>query len=108
VAEIDSYNRQGVAAIRAGRGELQGLPLLLLHHVGAKSGLERVTPLVYWRLTDKSLVVLASNFGALRHPDWFYNLVANPRRRWRSVQRCGRPAPGWRLPTSASSSSTAR
>jgi deazaflavin-dependent oxidoreductase (nitroreductase family) len=52
--------------------------LLLSHHVGAKSGSERVTPLAYWPVTDNAVVVLASNRGAPRHPDWYYNLVANP------------------------------
>jgi deazaflavin-dependent oxidoreductase (nitroreductase family) len=40
--------------------------------------LERVTPLAYWTIKDNALVVLASNRGAPRHPDWYYNLVANP------------------------------
>ena len=57
---------------------MEDLPLLLLHHVGARSGVERVTPLVYWPVTDQSVAVLASNYGAPRHPGWFYNLLANP------------------------------
>jgi deazaflavin-dependent oxidoreductase (nitroreductase family) len=50
----------------------------LLHHVGAKSGSERVTPLAFWSVSDNAVVVLASNRGAPRHPDWYYNLVAHP------------------------------
>jgi deazaflavin-dependent oxidoreductase (nitroreductase family) len=52
--------------------------LLLLHHFGAKSGTERVTPLAFWSVGDNAVVVLASNRGAPRHPDWYYNLVAHP------------------------------
>jgi deazaflavin-dependent oxidoreductase (nitroreductase family) len=54
------------------------MPLLLLHHVGARSGVERITPLVYWRVTDESVAVLASNRGAARHPHWYFNLLAHP------------------------------
>lgn len=59
-------------------GGLQGLDLLLLHHAGARSGAERVTPLAYWPVTDRSVAVVASNFGAPRHPAWYYNLLAHP------------------------------
>jgi deazaflavin-dependent oxidoreductase (nitroreductase family) len=55
-----------------------GLSLLLLHHVGAKSGAERVTPLAYWRIGNGAVAVLASNYGAPRHPGWYHNLLAHP------------------------------
>lgn len=52
-------------------------PMLLLHHVGARSGQERVAPLVY--VTDGDDVVLvASKGGHPKHPAWFHNLEANP------------------------------
>jgi deazaflavin-dependent oxidoreductase (nitroreductase family) len=77
--EPDSYNQRVIEAFRASDGFVeQGLDLLLLHHVGARSGRERVTPLAYWRLDDTSVAVLASNRGAPKHPDWYHNLVANP------------------------------
>jgi deazaflavin-dependent oxidoreductase (nitroreductase family) len=77
--ELDSYNQQVIDAFRANGGVVEpGLDLLLLHHVGARSGRERVTPLAYWRVDDTSVAVLASNRGAPRHPDWYHNLVANP------------------------------
>ena len=59
-------------------GPLAGTRLLLLHHRGAKSGVERVTPLAWWPAGDGAVAVLASNFGAPRHPGWYRNLVANP------------------------------
>jgi deazaflavin-dependent oxidoreductase (nitroreductase family) len=57
---------------------MEGFPLVLLHHTGAKSGIERVNPLVYQRLGDDSLAIFASKGGAPTNPDWFHNLVANP------------------------------
>jgi deazaflavin-dependent oxidoreductase (nitroreductase family) len=58
-------------------GDFEGTPLLLLHHVGAKSGTERVTPLVYQQVGD-AWAVFASKGGAPSHPDWYHNIVANP------------------------------
>ncbi len=53
-------------------------PMLLLHNVGARSGIERTTPLLY--LEDgANLVIVASKGGNPRHPAWFHNLRANPR-----------------------------
>lgn len=77
--ELDSYNQRVIEAFRANDGVVDpGLDLLLLHHIGARSGYERVTPLAYWRVDDASVAVLASNRGAPKHPDWYHNLVANP------------------------------
>ncbi len=53
-----------------------GPPMLLLDHVGARSGTKRTTPLVY--LEDgKDLVIVASKGGSSRHPAWFHNLRSN-------------------------------
>ena len=54
-----------------------GPPMLLLEHVGAKSGKKRITPLVYLRDGD-DLVIVASKGGSPHHPAWFHNLRANP------------------------------
>jgi deazaflavin-dependent oxidoreductase (nitroreductase family) len=51
--------------------------ILLLHHVGRKSGQQRVTPLLYLRDGDR-LVIVASKGGSEKHPAWFHNLMANP------------------------------
>ncbi len=76
----DTFDEEVISEFR-GRGGvvsgLQDLCLLLLHHFGAKSGSERVTPLAFWSVSDNAVVVLASNRGAPRHPDWYYNLVAH-------------------------------
>ena len=59
-------------------GYFAGAPLLLLHHRGARTGTERVTPLVY--LTDgETMVVAATKGGAPTNPSWYYNLRAHPR-----------------------------
>jgi deazaflavin-dependent oxidoreductase (nitroreductase family) len=52
-------------------------PMLLLDHVGAKSGTVRTTPLAYLEDGD-NLVIVASKGGHPRNPGWFHNLVANP------------------------------
>jgi deazaflavin-dependent oxidoreductase (nitroreductase family) len=59
-------------------GSLPGLPkLLLLDHVGAKSGKKRTTPLVYMPEGEDMLIV-ASKGGYDKHPGWYHNLRANP------------------------------
>ena len=58
-------------------GMFEGAPLLLLHHVGARTGTERVSPLMY-QATNGSYAIFASKAGADTNPDWFHNLVANP------------------------------
>ncbi len=52
-------------------------PVLLLDHVGARSGRRRTTPLVYLR-DGEDVVVVASKGGYPRHPAWFHNLRAHP------------------------------
>jgi deazaflavin-dependent oxidoreductase (nitroreductase family) len=60
-------------------GQFTGAPLLILHSVGAKSGKTRVNPLVYQDLGHGRVAVFASKAGAPTNPDWYHNLVANPR-----------------------------
>lgn len=59
-------------------GYFEGRKLLLLHHRGAKTGVERVNPLAYQRLDDDSVAIFASAGGSPKTPDWFHNLVAHP------------------------------
>jgi deazaflavin-dependent oxidoreductase (nitroreductase family) len=57
---------------------LLGLPpTLLLDHVGAKSGIERTTPLLYIK-DGSDVVIIASKGGNPKHPAWYHNLRANP------------------------------
>jgi deazaflavin-dependent oxidoreductase (nitroreductase family) len=78
--DIREVNRRVVEQFRAG-GEIQGMHrerLVLITTVGARTGQTRTTPMMFHRDGDRLLVV-ASNVGASRHPDWYHNLVANPR-----------------------------
>ena len=59
-------------------GNFEGAPLLLLHTTGAKSGQERVSPVMYQYLGDGSVAVFASKAGAPDNPAWFHNVKANP------------------------------
>jgi deazaflavin-dependent oxidoreductase (nitroreductase family) len=62
---------------RVGAGFRKPVPVLLLDHVGRKSGRSFTVPLLYLRDGD-DLVVVASQGGLPRHPQWYRNLVANP------------------------------
>jgi deazaflavin-dependent oxidoreductase (nitroreductase family) len=58
-------------------GSLDRAPVLLLHHVGRKSGEERVAPLLYLPDGD-DMVIVASYGGAPKNPAWYHNLRAKP------------------------------
>ncbi|MBS1890402.1 MAG: nitroreductase family deazaflavin-dependent oxidoreductase [Actinobacteria bacterium] len=78
---MNDFNAQVIEEFRANGGTaggiFEGKPLLLLHNVGAKSGTEYVTPLVYLG-EDGRTFIFASKGGAPNHPGWFHNLKANP------------------------------
>ena len=79
--EVNDYNQKIIEEFRANGGKLgggfEGAPMLLLHHKGAKSGTERVNPVMYRPVGD-SIAVFASKGGAPTNPDWYYNLRAHP------------------------------
>lgn len=58
-------------------GTFAGVPLLLLHSTGARTGRDHLTPLAYLE-HDGRYLVFASKAGADVHPDWYFNLRANP------------------------------
>ena len=76
------FNAQIIEEFRANAGKVggpfEGLPLVLVHHTGAKTGTERVNPLAYQQLDDGAIAIFASKGGAPTNPDWFYNLKPNP------------------------------
>jgi|ERR1022692_1352095 deazaflavin-dependent oxidoreductase (nitroreductase family) len=80
--EVNDFNSKIIEEFRAqdGRvsGPFEGAPLLLLHTVGAKSGQERVNPMMYLPVPE-GFAVFASKAGADTNPDWYHNLLANPR-----------------------------
>jgi deazaflavin-dependent oxidoreductase (nitroreductase family) len=78
---VNAYARLNVAVFRASKGRflarMEKAPVLLLHHVGRKSGKPRVTPVLYMPDGDR-LVIVASKGGIDKNPAWFHNLVAAP------------------------------
>jgi deazaflavin-dependent oxidoreductase (nitroreductase family) len=83
IAKRNEFNEEIIAEFRANDGRVGGLlagtPMLLLHHIGAKSGVERVTPLAYTPHGDDGFVIVAANGGSPTHPSWYYNLKTNPK-----------------------------
>jgi deazaflavin-dependent oxidoreductase (nitroreductase family) len=81
VASEHERNQEIIDEFRAndGRvgGHFEGRTLLLLHSRGARSGAERVNPLMYLAL-DGSYAVFATNSGYANHPGWYHNLRAHP------------------------------
>lgn len=57
---------------------LTGLPVVIMRSIGAKSRLERTTPLV-GIYDGENLILIASYFGSSKHPAWYYNLKENPK-----------------------------
>ena len=81
--EDSDYNAKIIKEFRAGQGRVggpwAGTTLILIHHIGARSGVERVTPLGCFSQGDGRFVIVASSGGSPTHPHWYYNLKANPR-----------------------------
>ena len=77
----EDWNSKIIAEFRANGGKVggpfEGAPVLLLHTIGAKTGQERVNPMMYQAVGDE-YAVFASKGGAPTNPDWYHNLVANP------------------------------
>lgn len=77
----NDFNAQVIDEFRANGGQVGGpmahMPLLLLHHTGARSGTERVNPVAYLKDGDR-YVIFASKAGAPTNPDWYHNLKAHP------------------------------
>jgi deazaflavin-dependent oxidoreductase (nitroreductase family) len=75
------FNQQVITEFRESDGKVSGMfegkALILVHHVGAKSGEARIAPLVYLADADR-FVVFASKAGAPENPGWYHNLKANP------------------------------
>lgn len=81
MASMSDWNDQIIEEFRANGGKVggpfEGAPLLLLHSTGAKSGEERVHPMMYQAVGD-DFAVFASKAGAPTNPAWYYNLRAHP------------------------------
>ena len=75
--DVKAANRELIERFRADGGVTDGRALLLLTTTGARSGRPYTTPMMFIDDGDRLLVV-ASNAGAPKHPDWYRNLVAHP------------------------------
>lgn len=75
------FNARIIEEFRANEGTVggpfEGRPLLLLHHIGAKSNIERVSPVAY-QAVGNAYAVFGSNNGRDTNPAWYHNLLANP------------------------------
>jgi deazaflavin-dependent oxidoreductase (nitroreductase family) len=75
------FNAQVIDEFRGNEGrvggQFKGVPLLLLHHTGARSGTAYVNPLAY-QADGARYVVFASKGGAPDNPAWYHNLKAHP------------------------------
>jgi deazaflavin-dependent oxidoreductase (nitroreductase family) len=80
---INDFDNKLIAEFRANEGRvggpLAGTSIMLIHHIGAKSGIERVTPVAWSARGDGRFVIAASHGGSPTHPSWYHNLKANPR-----------------------------
>ncbi|MEM7094567.1 MAG: nitroreductase family deazaflavin-dependent oxidoreductase [Actinomycetota bacterium] len=80
-SQLDGFNQSIVDEFRANGGTCGGMfegnDMILVHNVGAKSGVERISPLTYHPY-EGDYVIMASAGGSPTHPAWYYNLVANP------------------------------
>ena len=79
---VNDWNKKIIEEFRSNGGKVggnfDGHLLVLLHHKGAKTGTERVSPLAAQELGDTGWAVFGSKGGAPEHPDWYYNVLANP------------------------------
>ena len=82
MSETNDFNAKIITEFRANGGKVggpfEGAPMILVHHLGAKSGTERIAPLAYIPDGDRMLII-ASKAGAPTNPDWYHNLKAHPR-----------------------------
>lgn len=78
---MNDWNASVIAEFRANEGVLggpfTGATVLLLHTTGAKSGEQRINPVMYLP-GENSMYVFASKAGAPHNPDWYHNLLAHP------------------------------
>jgi deazaflavin-dependent oxidoreductase (nitroreductase family) len=79
---MSDWNNKIIEEFRANEGKVggpfEGAPVLLLHTVGARTGQERVNPMMYQQ-ADGGYAVFASKGGAPSNPDWYHNLLAHPK-----------------------------
>jgi deazaflavin-dependent oxidoreductase (nitroreductase family) len=81
MSDMNDMNQLIIEEFRANGGKVGHFgdaDMVIVHHVGAKTGKERETPLVS-RVDGDKVIVFGSKGGGPAHPDWYHNLVANPK-----------------------------
>ena len=77
---MEDFNTQIIEEFRANDGRVsgpfEGAPIVLVHHVGRRSGDSYVSPMMYLAGDGGAIYVFASKGGAPTDPDWYHNLVA--------------------------------
>jgi deazaflavin-dependent oxidoreductase (nitroreductase family) len=77
----EDFNQQIIDEFRANEGRVggsfEGAPMILVHHRGRSSGVERINPLMY-QPVDGGYAIFASKGGAPTDPDWYRNLMSHP------------------------------
>ncbi len=78
--------------VRATRGRVDStlglIPVVVVTVRGARSGVERKVPLLYFSDGD-DVVLIASSYGKAKFPAWYYNVKANPDVRLEAMGRSG-------------------
>lgn len=81
MSDMNEFNKAIIAEFRANEGVVggpfTGAPMMILHHTGAKTGMQRENPLCC-TVDNGDVIIIASKGGAPSHPAWFTNIVANP------------------------------
>jgi deazaflavin-dependent oxidoreductase (nitroreductase family) len=81
MSSANDWNQNVINEFRVNAGKVggpfEGKSLLLLHTIGAKTGQERINPVVCVEDGER-LVIIASKAGAPTHPAWYHDIVANP------------------------------
>lgn len=77
---MSDFNDRIIAEFRANGGMVPrfGSSLILLHSIGAKTGEERVSPVMSIACPDGSWLIAASKAGGPTHPGWYFNLASTP------------------------------
>ncbi len=79
---MNDFNRQIIEEFRSNAGKVggpfEGAPMVLLTTTGARSGVQRTTPLVCLEGDEGTVFVFASKGGAPTNPAWYHNIVTHP------------------------------
>ena len=82
MTDVNDWNTQIIQEFRENNGNVggnfEGAPMVLLNTTGAKTGKSRTNPLVALVVDDR-VFIFASKAGAPTNPDWYHNIIANPR-----------------------------